>query len=923
VYLRGYNVSPFSVTIRDTTGLSSIKSNPVRISTIGSAKFIDGTSLYSLNQPYGLVNLTLRNSNAWQINHTSGQLPGNSAANLGLLSVNTAYVDFFSTAQKHVGTYNVENLTTPNSISITGPFIVSNLSTPGFVLLEQNLNVYGNVRLNAQMDVSTNSYIASSFTTRDLLPVNGNVRVYSSVGVGGTVTVAEVLQVKSTLFLASTVQVDTLQLTQSTNQGALVAGNVSLGNVLSTLGSLSVGKDLVVGGSFFSLQEVSTSGGIVRANNLIGKDSASFAQNVLVQTSTSLFSSLHTYSTVTTRGLNEFTSSFGTLGPFYTHTLSSFVFSTLGSLSTNRLEVQSKASITGNISSVAFQSFEFMSVGNELVTPAVLSSLGTTYVRGNVSVRENGIFQSALVSSLGVGNDLNVLGNVSTLNGIFGGDVLVRNNLFADYTIGVAGNMMVRSTLTVQGNLTIVGGSEISSFIVDSFLLSNLVMGEDQPPLFSFRVSSLEASTLLISSMRIFTPNTLTVSSTYASTTQANVAEAENSLFTNIYTNSFFAGSYSSISAESDPKFVINVRNQFLEGFSSINVETDFLQANRIEANLIGIVDFLSNVQLPFSNISAISITMSSLNLQEFKTSSFSASTFQNNVYLEVNSSITVPHLTFESQGFSPRFDVNQFLMINPTLLGVNRGLYFDRFTNRIGVNISSPSFDFDVSGLVYASNIYYSSINPLVVRSEGFELFSTILVSSSYVKNSLQYGSNGIQFLTRNPYSSSNFFEINQLNTWDSNLFGIFDFPEQSTILINSGVYIYRNQKVSFNGYNPVNNQFLVPTFDLEVVLTMRSSEVFTSTAALFESAQAKTFASPYLKINSNTYELVNTMSTSSGRLTMDSVLTIDGTRNRVGLRTLEPQTALDVRGNAYFSTANVYENFQTVYLAIGTQEI
>lgn len=919
VYLRGYNVSPFSVTIRDTTGLSNITVNPVRISTIESARFVDGSSYYPLNQPYGLVNLTLRNSNVWQINHTSGQLPEDSAANVGSLSVNTAYVGFLSTAQKRISTFTAESLTTPNSISLTGPFIVSNLSTPGFVLLEEQLNVYGNVFLRSQLNVSGATFIVSSFSAKEVLPISGITTVYSSMGVGGFMNVGETLRIQSTLFLRSTVQIDTLQVQCSTTQASVhVDGNASVNSFVSTLGSVSVGNNTSVGGFFRSFQEVSASGGIVQATNLSVRENALFEEGALIDTTAFFGSSIQFFSSVYTKGNIFFQSTVGTLGPIYANTVSSFIFSTLGSLSTTRLQLIDKATINGNVSSVVFQSYEYISIGGELITPSTISSLGTTYVRGDTSVVSNAVFDSALVSSFGVGTFLSVQDSVSTGNALLGGRVIVGKNTTASHILDIFGNIVVTSTITVDGNLFVLGASEISSFRVESFLLSNLNITQ-AGPIPSFRASSMNASTLLVSSLRIFTPTILTVSTTFASTTQANVAETENSRFETMYTDSFFVGQYD---IGSDPKFVVNENLQFLEGISTVNISSSLFQADRVEGTFIGNVNFLSNVPLPFANISAISLTVSTLNLDILYLSSFTASTFQNNLYLLVQSSIQAPHLSFESQGFAPRFDVNQFLVLDSNLMVVNRGLYFDRTINFIGIHLSTPLYDLDVSGSVFASNIYYSSINPIVIESRGFDFFSTVLVSSSYVRDSLQFGMEGLR-IQSDSASSSNWLEINQKQTYQSNYFGILNLPLQSTILLNTGVFIYRDGKVSINGYNAVENELLLPTYDFEVVQTMRSDEVFTSTGLIRESAQSLSFVSPYLYICSNTPKIVNTMSACIGKISMNSLLTIEQTNQRVGLQTLDPVCSLDVRGNAYFSSVNIFDNFQTTYLATGLQEI
>lgn len=930
VYLPDYNVPSFSVTVRDTTGRSTIQNNPVILSTTGLAKFADGSYIYALNQPYGLVNLSLRTPTSWQINHTSGQVPLTAAAKVGLLSTTTSFLEYFSSAQKYISTYSVENLTTPNSISIANPFLFSTLSTFGNVLFEGKLIVYGDVLLQNTLYVSGVTKLLSSIYVTDIQPLSNPVYVLSSMNVTGDVSVGESILVKSTLLLHSTIQVETLQVTRSTVANvALLLDTLQVGGILSTLGNLRVEGDTVIGNNLTLAKQVSTSGGRFSTTNLYVHDDVTVLQNLSSFADTSFTSSFQTLQSFTTKNTLSLASTIGIAGSFYTSSFSTLSFSTFGSFSTLQLLVLSTLHIAGNLSTALFQSYQYLSIGGSVVTPATVSSLSTFHLRGNLQALQASVFGTAHTSSsVGIG------GNLSVYASTFASYVTIQQDLQSQtletqgYT-EIQGSVGVASNVYIDGNLRVLGPSYISSFLVNSFLVSNLQITMSSPNI-SFQVSSLHASTLQTDFTRISTlqPDIFTVSSTYASTTQFRNAITQNAVFNSVYTDSFFVGNYDSLAKASEPKFAVNVETQFVKGLSSIDVRADRLEAaGFIYGNPTGTVSYLSNVPMVFPTVSAISVYLSTLTLSSLYTSSFSVSTLVNDTLLDVYSTVVTQYLVLESQGFEPRYDVNQFLNVNSNLLVVNRSLYFDRVTNRIGLFVSSPTVDMDISGYIYASNIQYSSINPIRISSEGTVLFSTILVSSSYIQDSLQYGTQGLRIFSQNSFAGNTFFEINQAASSFSNSFGIYDCVEQSSILLNSAVEIYRNNRVGINGVNPTSGELLLPTHDLDVFDTIRTDELYLSTVNLSQSLQTTSYVTPYLLINCNVSMPINTLSVSVDKLSIDGLMTLQTSllpaSRYVGIQTLDPRCSMDVRGNAYFSSMGVFQNLLTEKVAMSFQEL
>jgi hypothetical protein len=350
------------------------------------------------------------------------------------------------------------------------------------------------------------------------------------------------------------------------------------------------------------------------------------------------------------------------------------------------------------------------------------------------------------------------------------------------------------------------------------------------------------------------------------------------------------------------------------------------------QGSLVGNVEYLSNVAIPFSNISGITLTLSTLTTNMLYGSSFQTSTFTNFQFLQIQSSLVTTNLRIDAQGFQPNWTTNELLNVSPTQLAVNRNLYFQRNPNKIGLFVPNPTVDFDVSGLVYASNITYSSINPLSVRAEGTVVQSTVYVSSSFVRDSLEYGGEGVRiksqvapfnafFIANTPY-----VEINNFGGYTSNLLGIYNAIGQSSVLINTGIGIHRTQKVTINPFTLGSKDAIEPTFDLNVYTILRANNTYVSTATLFESIQATSVLSPFLNINPIPSGQFNAISTAYETIFLDQIMTIETglqpSQRNVGIFTPNPDYALDVRGNAYFSTG-MATDLRTNYVAIAPMEI
>jgi hypothetical protein len=225
-----------------------------------------------------------------------------------------------------------------------------------------------------------------------------------------------------------------------------------------------------------------------------------------------------------------------------------------------------------------------------------------------------------------------------------------------------------------------------------------------------------------------------------------------------------------------------------------------------------------------------------------------------------------------------------------------------------------------------------YSSINPLIVNAEGTVVLSTVYVSSSFIRDSLQYGNQGIGILSH--IAPSNIFfavnapylELNNFQGYTSNLLGIYNGVTQSSVFLNTGVGIHRTQKVSINPFTLFSKDFIEPTFDLNVYTVLRATNTYVSTATLSDSIQATTLLSPFLDINPIAPRQFNRISTAYEKIFLDEIMTVETglqpSMRNVGIFTSNPEYALDVRGNAYFSTG-MATDLRTNYVAIAPREI
>lgn len=920
VYLSSFSAPNFTLSIRDTTGLSSIQTTPVRISTIGSARFLDGTSLYLLNKPYGFVNIGFRNSSFWQVLHTSGQAPSTSAANVTSLNVSTLTLGFLSSGTKLTSSLVVGDFITTNSFSLVSPFIITNLSAPGIVTVQSTMNFYGNVLLDNQLFVSGPTLFRSSLSVNTLLPISSQVRVISSIGVGGTLSVGGILTVGSTFHTLSTNFAETLQIQTSTPQTTFrVFDTLRVQGLLSSLLNTTVLNQFVSLSSLQIAQTVSSLSGTLSTQSLDTRGEVFSKGSLSTLGNATLLSSLTIANTLQIAGLTFLSSHLFVEKNLFASSFSSVVFSSLGSLSTLRLALTSTAFLSSGLSTALLQGYSWMSIGSDFFTPGSISSVRNTTVKGNMSVEGPALWGSLhMSSSVGVGDQLTIQQSTFVGSALFEKHVCTLGDF---YTLGyteLQGNVGVGQNVFVNSNIIVQDGSEISSFLVNSFVLSNLDILTSSPFL-AFTASTLNASSILTSYTEIglTNPPALSVYSTFASTTQFSYTEAEALRVQTVRASNFLFGpKETSLSQASQPRFVLNARSLFPQGLSAPTVRFDSLFAQNIQANFLGDGANISNVAVPFSHLSALKSFASTTIVTTLFASTMNASSFTESNLTRVVSSFVTPSLVFESRGFPLRADVNQVVVKDPTSFVLNRGLTFDRLNNSVGINTSTPLYTLDVNGFVYASNITFSSINVLAISTLSTYVLSSLYASSVYVRDTLAFGSSGVQIATN---TTPLRIQVQSNVSQTANLFGFYSYP--CSISLSYGIQVQNNtRRVTIGGYS--NNQFLSSPYDLTVYDTIVSGDGYFSSVFLNKGVQTNQMVAPSLLLQGTKYTSTNSMSTTTGKLIInDGLLTISRlSTGSIGIKTANPLANLDIRGNAYFSSVSFSGPAKGNFLTLGS---
>jgi hypothetical protein len=674
---------------------------------------------------------------------------------------------------------------------------------------------------------------------------------------------------------------------------------------VSTLQGTFTTKTLDVRGYAEFLQLLSTSGNATFQSSFTVTSSLRIHQSAFLSTNATIF------------------------GNLFVSSLSTNYFSTLSSFSTQTFESFSSVILQNGLSTAIVQGFHWLSIGSYLYTPGVVSSTRLTNVVGLLSADSDATLASVHVSSsAAIGGSASITGDSFLGHAVFtqtltnAGDTQIRGPVRVDKNVGVGQNV------TINSNITVLGSSDISSFFVNSFLLSNLVILTSSP-FTSFRASTLSASNLETYGTKIgqTSPSYLLVNSTFASTTQFTLATAEATRVETVRASNVLWGpKQTSLSLDSQPQFILNTNSFFPEGLSAPTIRAASIRAGRFVGGVfLGDGANISNVAVPFANISAFTTFASTVLVSSLNTSSMFASSFQSLTQTDAISSVFMSTLFIQAVGFSPSFSTNQILALNNQSMVINRNLYFTRLQNRIGVNISSPSYGLDIQGVLYASNVFFSSISPLTVSSLSTIALSTVRVSSATVKDSVFYASRGIEVLTNNQNASlkSMPLQIRTLSTPLVSSFGIFSYT--STIALNS-LLVYNNvQKVLTNGFLYGTEFLEEPIYDFQASSNISCLTGHFSTLNNIGALTTRSVFTPSFGIQYPLSLSTNTMSSfSTNYLYLNNLLTLNNSNTgSIGIKTLTTVTDFDVRGNVFFSSLRFQGIGQANFLMFGSETL
>jgi hypothetical protein len=344
------------------------------------------------------------------------------------------------------------------------------------------------------------------------------------------------------------------------------------------------------------------------------------------------------------------------------------------------------------------------------------------------------------------------------------------------------------------------------------------------------------------------------------------------------------------------------------------------VQATSITANFLGDGANISNVAVPYAQISGFTTFASSIQTRFLFTSSLLASSFTSIVQTTAFSSFQSPSFVIEGIGYPLRFDTNQILRLPENKAVLNRKLFVDGANRKVGYNVSSPFYNFDISGIFYTSNLFFSTINPLWISTQGTAFFSSIYTSSTYVRDSLRFATNGISLYASNTVDSTvQPFEI-QVTNKTTGLLGLYSYP--SSIGLMNSVYVYNStQRVMVNGLS--SGQFLEPAYDFSVTDEITATIGYFSSLNAIGYAQSQTFTSPSLFINNLSPYSTNSISSSVQTLYLNNeLLTLKNTDTPFfGVKQVSPATTFSVQGNAFFSSVQFTGIALANYLRLGSQ--
>lgn len=443
------------VGIRDTTGSNEITSNPIVVSTTQGLKFYDGTFSTLIAQPNGSVVVSSKDTKTWQLLNTAGFFTSLSNAYLNTLTSQFSYINQVSTIEETVSTSFVKYIDITNTI-----FLAGNTQIIGDIVVNGPVTFLSSMTVDKTLSLSSFFSVQGDFVTASSLTIQGDTLFggYMSTPNSLETTVLSVEQEMAArgLLLPLNLSVQTIRM----NIGD-IGGGIQLANQLSSQSNTFIGQDLIVQGSTFIQSSVTVQGTTAISDSLYIDSNlrtktistlgfVSIAKNMSIEGSMSVLSSVSTLQNVYVSQLTNPKGLAVFRDDVYVTGLTEFQeMNLLGNANISSFHVYSSISIRDDA----------LSYGTLFRTSQELKLLSSLAVGGSVLADKtfvslaNGI---STLGSLGIGKDLWIGGTLVTEN-------LVVSNSIANV-----------STLNVQGTLS----TNILEVYGDLNVLSNVYVGQ-------------------------------------------------------------------------------------------------------------------------------------------------------------------------------------------------------------------------------------------------------------------------------------------------------------------------------------------------------------------------------------------------------------------------------------------------------------
>jgi hypothetical protein len=751
IFLPSYQGSDFTVTIRDTTGLVS-PLHPVTISTTNGAILQDLSNNYLFNKPYGLVRLSLKNNNTWQILHTSGLPAETTAANIQSLSADTAYFNTLSSLTKNVSTMFVNTLQQEvDPINILGNIFLSNLSSPGFSLFKSSFVSYDLINIQAPLFVSSFASFNSSLYVSSISTVR-NLAALSTLNVNGSVSVTNGMTT-STLTMNSTVQLATLLVSQSTNTALQVnnaftsiyllglqsPSSISVGESLG-LQTLQVSKSLSTTGSLSSIGAIYTIG----LSSVL--QSTLFVQNVLSNISGFIGNSSLFGDTLTVG------SAMNILGSTTTQFFSSSQVYTNNSIYVNQgLSVNGILQVTGTVSTSFLQVGSRMNLGGNLQISS-LSSLSSVSARSSILVPG-----FAVLHSISSGNGVSVSSGMDVRYNAAANALAVNGNMAVGSTINVLNNVNTTGSAYFRGGISDVLNAKIqySTSVQNHYIVDTVNVGSIRVAPYEVNTPQLEVQNLLSMGQLYVTINQNAIN---AGSTLIN---SDTALFSTLVLKDLIASNYTlgveNVKAlsfqylqntETQPEntsnaFFLNSGSVFTKGLIANTLSTTSLYANNMYGRFTGDATHISNVFFTEQNVQLQNLTTSSIyDFGDFAVNGdafinkLTTQMFQGQQIVAENLTLGIGYQHFDLTNTKNKIYADVYKAFSSHSIFLNSTIYATADT-KVGINTTIPQYSLDVNGILYTSSIFYSSLS--LQDFLGISQHTTYATASSLkIKNTL-----------------------------------------------------------------------------------------------------------------------------------------------------------------------------------------